>query len=215
MALISSNGSYMSVTDYRDLMKGLRKIEPTLVKAVRKDIRKAASPLRDSVKNAIPASRPIYGMESRIGRLSWGAGKPARSVVIDTRAPRVKPGSIVGSLVKLVAGSPATVLADMAGRSGRYVNARPYAKGTKKNSMLVTKGKYKGELGYAYTYRDGVRGRVHKINSQGRKLIAGLGGNASRYAWPAAERGLPAAKMEVKKILEQAYDIINRDLRTK
>lgn len=213
MALISSNGSYMSVTDYRDLMRELNKIEPKLSAVVRKDIRRVASPLRDAVKAGIPATRPLSGMSNRIGRLAWGRNLNARSVVIDTRAPKVKPGSIVGSIVKLRASSAATVLADMAGRSGKYINARPYAKGTKANQMIVTKGKYKGQVGYPYTYRDGVSGRVHKINSQGRQMIDRLGGKASRYAWPAAERGLPAAKMEVKRILEQAYDRINRDLR--
>jgi hypothetical protein len=213
---ITRNNAYMRFTDYRDLLKTLRQVDSALAKKVRKDVRKEIGPMRTGIRNSIPASAPLSGMVNRIGRLQWNEGKPARSVVIDTRPSRAARKGLTGSLVKLVVGSPATVMSDMAGRSGAWIGARPLAKGTKKAAMVVKNGKYKGQMGYAYTYKNGVSGRIHRnTGGQGRGMIQNLGNTASRYVWPAAERALPETRLAVRRVLEDAYDSINSDLRSK
>lgn len=220
MASPVSNGATLKITDYRDLLRELRKIEPSLVREMKANIRQDAAPLRDSMRNAIPGSAPLSNMTTPIGRLSWGRGKPAKSVVFDSRIPK-KAYNGKMTLIRLVAGSPATVLADMAGKTGKYIGARPFAGSTKSNSMPITRGKYKGEMGYAYTYRGGViSGRKHRnTGGQGRGLITNLSGRAgkgaSRFVWPAAEKGLPATRRLVKARLDQYFDIINHNMRTR
>jgi hypothetical protein len=220
MASPVSNGATLKITDYRDLLRELRKIEPSLVREMKANIRQDAAPLRQSVRNNIPGSAPLSHMVTPVGRLSWGRGKPAKSAVFDTRVPK-KATNGKSSLIKIVVGSPATVLADMAGKTGKYVGTRKFATGAKANSMPITRGKYKGEMGYAYTYRDGnVSGRKHRnTGGQGRGLITGLSGRAgkgaSRYVWPAAEKGLPATRRLVKVRLEQYFNIINDSMRTR
>ncbi len=214
MASSTPNGANLKVTDYRDLMRELRKIEPSLVKQMKANIRQDAQPLRQAIRSGIPGDSPMR--VSKIGRLNWGKGKPAKSAVFDTRV-RNKVTNGKTSLVRIVVGSPATVLADMAGKTGKYVGARKMAEGTKSNSLPITRGKYKGEMGYAYTYRDGnVSGRKHRnTGGQGRGLISKLGNKPSRYVWPSAEKGLPATKRLVQQRVEQYFKIINDGMRTR
>lgn len=47
---------------------------------------------------------------------------------------------------------------------------------------------------------------------QGRALVTNLGGRASRYVWPAAERALPAAVAAATTVCEQITDAANRRL---
>ena len=201
-------------------MRELRKIEPTLAKQVRKDFRKIAAPVQKGVKNSIPATAPLSGMVTPIGRLSWGRGKPAKNATIDTRLPRKN--SLTGTLVKIRVGSAATVLADMAGRTGSWINAKPMAGATKNNEgVYMTSARSGNKIirGYRYTYHTKrgpvIGGRVHRIKNQGRGLIAKLGKKASRYAWPGAEAALPQARSEMRKVLEDAYTIVNANMRKK
>lgn len=216
----SLNAASMRITDYRDLMRELNRVQPGLTKAVRAEARKVAEPLRASVRAGIPKTAPLAkpvkggGMVTKIGRLSWGRGKPADSAVFDTRAPRKNRDK--SSLIKIKVSSPATVMADMMGRSGKFINARPLAKGTRSNSAIVPSGKYKGEVGYRYTNRNGeIVGRIHRVRNQGKGLIRALGTSASRYVWKSAERGLPATKRAVSAVIQTAIDRVNYNLRTK
>ena len=91
--------------------------------------------------------------------------------------------------------APATVLADIAGRSGAFID----------------KG-YKG-TGYTREYeRNGVVMK-HKLNGQGRKMIAHLdsqGGRPSRYAWPAVESDRPRLIAKMQEIIDRYIAIANR-----
>jgi hypothetical protein len=83
-------------------------------------------------------------------------------------------------------------MADMAGKSGRFMN----------------KG-YKGSgLTREYPYKGGTR--RHRVNGQGQAMIRGLGGSASRFVWPAADNKIPAVKAQIENILRDAYTKINR-----
>lgn len=219
---MANDSAYISVTDYKFVVRELRKIEPQLAKDLRKDIRKVMKPLQESVSKAVPsAGEQPKGMVTKIGRLSWETNSrqvvPANRVLIDTKAPRQRPGSLTSGWAKLRMTSAPTVLADMAGRSGKYIGLRKLAGGTKKNSMEVLSGKYKGQMGYAYTYRNGViSGRIHRnTGGQGRGLISALGKRPSRYGWPAALKGIPATRREINRIFDDAVSLINSRLRSK
>jgi hypothetical protein len=213
MAGISKSGLTITVSGYRQLLTDLRKIEPGLNTEMRREIRKIGNPLRDAVKSSIPAQAPIRGMRPSadpVGRLSWGAGKPAKTAVLDTKKPK---RSFKGTaLVRIVVSSPATVMSDMAGRSRRYIGKRPYAAGTKANSMIITGGKYKGDLGYAYRYPNGViSGRKHRnTGGQGSGMIRGLSSKPSRYVYPAVEKALPATKVQIGRIISSYAYKFNR-----
>ena len=214
MATINNRAVTITVSDYRQLFTELNKIEPGLTKAMRTEIRAIAVPLRNSVKQGIPKSAPLIGIQRiKIGRLGWGEGKPATSVNLDTRRPSKKKREGT-ALARLVVPSAASALTDMAGKSGRFVGKRPLAKGNGSYSAVVPSGKYKGEVGYRYTYRNGVvAGRIHRnTGAQGRGLIRGLNryGQASRWVYKNVDKALPRTRIEIIKVVDKYIAIVNR-----
>ena len=218
---MANDSAYISVTDYRFIVRELRKIEPQLAKDLRQNIRKAMKPWQAEVSRSIPvAEKQPTGMVTKIGRLSWETNTrqpvSADKVLVDTRAPRQRKDSLTTGWAKLRIMSPSVVLADMAGRSGKYIGLRKLAAGTRKNSMEVKSGKYKGQMGYAYTYKNGVSGRIHRnTGGQGRGLISALGKKPSRYGWPAATKNAHLIRREINKIFDDSLTLINSRLRSK
>lgn len=194
----------VTFTDYKRLISVMRQVEPELVKALRKRYRQIGRPLVKGIKDAIPTNAPLSGMVTKVGRLSWSRtmnqNTAIKSVVIRDRkrAPRGK-YPVVGLVQAVVRAAPVT-LADMAGRSGAYINSR-----------AVTRE-------YDYTYHRGgaaVLGRrKHRINGQGRAMINALGGRGSRYVYPGAEKSLPQVKLETQIAINDAVKNINEKLRS-
>ena len=208
-------GEQVSLTDYRVVRRELRKIEPNLLKDMRDEYRELAKPLGETIQATIRGTRVPSGMHTRIGRLSWDVNP--RQTIQPTKfgirtAPKRSKAEVT-SLVSLRFRSAPLVLADMAGRVGNF-DSRPLAKGTAKSGMVVMSGKYKGETGYAYTYRDGsIRGRIHRNNGQGRrfveKLDAASGRKASHMVYKGAEQSLPAVRAAAQKIANKYASRVN------
>lgn len=174
-------------TNVRELHRRLDAIDPALKKAMVKDAKLAAKPLQTGIKTAIPTVSPLSGFNNS-GRLGYGVGKPAKSVTVSYRTGRSKISAIT-SLLSVKVNSPAVALMDYAGRKPRGAVrqvTRPYA--------------YKGTT------------RQHRVNGQGEAMIDRLNQvrRASRFAWPAAERALPAIQAQVKGILDRASQRIGR-----
>lgn len=101
-------------TDIRALVKALDAIEPKLGLQLKRDSKKAAKPLQDDIKSAIPNVTPLSGMDNR-GRLGWGIGKPANSVTTSFSIKRSRKKDTT-PLVSVKVNSAATALTDYAGR---------------------------------------------------------------------------------------------------
>lgn len=217
----SDNRAGIYITDYRDLIKELNKVQPTLVKQLRTDFKEIAKPVQQSVKKGIPTEPPtsgvhkkrrssaVSGFEPRVipGRLTWGANSQNRnisvkSVKIDTpsmakvsKALR-KPNVDATSIARLKVDNAAVVMADMAGKSKTWVNKR----------VMTREYKYSRS-------KSGVR--RHRVNGQGVGMIDSLTrrhGKASRFAWPSAEKAVPLTFQKTKYVLEKAYARINRKM---
>lgn len=174
-------------SNVRELHKRLDAIDPALKKAMVKDAKLAAKPLQTGIKAAIPSVSPLSGFNNP-GRLGYGVGKPAKSVTTSYRTGRSR-NTAITSLLSVKVNSPAVALMDYAGRKPRgpvRQVTRPYA--------------YKGGT------------RTHRVNGQGEAMIDRLNTlrRASRFAWPAAERALPAVQAQVKGILDKASSRISR-----
>jgi hypothetical protein len=188
-------GEY-SIADIRKLKKALYDINPKWRAMLMREAKEPAQPIQAAIKKAIPDVAPLSGM--RLGRLAWAnsidakgnAHKP-KDVKIQFRTS-MSGRSLTTNLVRIKVGSPAVVMADMAGRSGRYID----------------KG-YKGS-GFTreYPYKGGTR--RHRVNGQGRAMMRNLGGMASRFVYPAAQQGLPEARAKVDKVLFKFAQMINR-----
>lgn len=188
-------GDY-SVSDIRNLQRALKAIDPKLRTQLLREAKEPAKPVQAAVKSAIPSVAPLSGMTG--GRLSWnqsvdakGKTHKANDVKIQFRTS-MSGKSLTTSLVRVRVSSPAVVVADMAGKSGKYFD----------------KG-YKGS-GFTreYPYKGGTR--RHRVNGQGRAMVRNLGGTPSRFVWPAAERSIPQARAAVDRVLSKFAKMINQ-----
>lgn len=206
------------LTDYNELIRELNRVQPTLVGQLQKDYKQIAKPVQTVVKSGIPADEPTSGRHvsrpqntrsgfipiAKPGRLTWGANyqnnnKQVKSVLIQTpsekKAKRTysKNKTDAASIARLKVDNAGVVLADMAGKSGKYINKRPRTR--------------------EYDYSRSKTGkRTHRINNQGSGMIRALDkkGKASRFVWPSAEKALPKAETQSRLVLQKAYSVINR-----
>lgn len=187
----------ISVTDIRELQKRLKAIDPKLRTALVRDSKKAAAPTVSAIKSAIGSVTPNSGMLRPGARLNWnnaidGKGRVHNALDVKPQFRTSSSGrSDTTNLVRVKVGNPAVTLADMGGRSGRYVNAG-----------------YKGS-GFTreYSYKGGTR--RHRVNGQFRGIETKIGGSASRFVYPAAEKSLGQVRQAIEKILRDAYTTIN------
>lgn len=174
-------------SNIKELHRRLDAIDPAFRKALVRDAKLAAKPLQTGVKAAIPNISPLSGANNN-GRLGYGVGKPANSVTTRYRTSRSQNRAIT-PLLSVKINSPIVALMDYAGR------------------------KPKGPLNQftrEYPYKGGTR--RHRVNGQGEAMIDKLNSirRASRFAWPTAERTLPAIQAQVKGILDRASKTIGR-----
>jgi hypothetical protein len=178
------------VQDIRELQKRLKAIEPRLRTELVRDVKRIARPMESDIKSNIPSVAPLSGMGKDRGRLGWGVGVPANKTLIQFRTS-AGGKSLTTSLVRIKVSSPATVLADMAGRSGRFV-------GEGRRNDNATRGEK----------------RRNSSPAKGAKFIGSLnralGSRASRMVWPAAEKSRDAVRVAIESVLRQAYNRINQ-----
>lgn len=179
----------VSVTQIRAVQKRLKAIEPGLRAELIREAKKPAKPIADAIKKRLATIEPLSGMHR--GRLNWYASKNSKGQVFKPDTVRVafrtksSGYSKITTLVSVRAMSPAVAFADMAGRSGRYIGAG-----------------YKGS-GYTREYAWKNTRRRHRVTSQGEKLIANLGGGASRYVWPSVDaEGRESAIRVIDKVVD-------------
>ena len=211
----SSKKSDVSIeyTDFYYVMKQLRELDNDYYKEFRHSAKEVAKDLQSEIKRGIRkagtrANPPLSGMKQvHFGRVAWGSNysdgavkaKPADSAIIQVPPARKTNKRGRRSIVRVVVGSPGTVLADMAGASNkftqRYAVTRPYE--------------------YMYTIGGSkIPGiRQHRITTQGVEMIDNLSARASRYVWKAADKALPETRKNLDKLITQVNKRVNRKLR--
>ncbi len=202
-SVAKSEKAVVELSDWRYLIKELNKLNREMHKELKKDFRQIAAPVQKSIKNEISKRPPLSQMaKAKIpGRTTWGTGKPARSAII--RLPRNARSKSL-PILQIRVGSPATIIADMAGKSNAATNSKART------------------APYDYTmYVNGSPVRVqrtHKITKAASRafisnLDARLNSRASRMVYPGAEKSLPEAREQIQISVNKAIDYVNRELR--
>jgi hypothetical protein len=197
-SIVGLNRTDILVSDVRLLQKRLREIDPELRKQLVRDAKGVGKKAQSIIKPAIPPTAPLSGMMKSRGSFGWNTqsykGKPIPANTTQVRFRTSSSGGArVTSLVSVRVPAPMTVIADLAGRSGTYVN-----KGYK-------------ETGYSRPYTDRWGNlRRHRLNGQGQAMIDGLGGRGSRFLWPSIVRQRPALDKEVQQIINNYIEVVNR-----
>lgn len=201
----------VDITDIRVAERMLKDLDDNYLKEFRKDVRGLAKPVQDRIKAGITYTKmnpPISGMKQvHFGRVAWdtnwaGDGpkpKRAKSALIE-RVPEKARKRGTKSIVRVVVGSPGTVLADMAG-SG--------------NMRASRRGQLTRE--YDYMYSSGPGKRRHRITTQGIAFVDALnaryGRKASRFVWVAAEKAAPEVREKLDKLITKYNRRLNARLR--
>ena len=193
------------ISDYKRLIRELNKLEPELVKEMRGGIREVAEIVRAGVRSAIPSRSPIRGMVRKLSPVgkTWNTSNRARTVKIVIRSPK-RDALKNQAIAQLVINSPATIIADMAQRSG--------GNDGKMTDWYV----YPRSETTTDNYRP--RERRHRINGQGAGLVTALNkylGNGdpnSRMVYPAAEKKLDAAAAKLADVIGEAAEKAERKL---
>jgi hypothetical protein len=225
------------ITDYRDLLRELRKVDAVYARQLKSKMKQYAKPMQQGVKKAIPRKPPTSGIhkldaKKRVsgfkpivvpGRLSWGSNTqsgniPANNVVIEhTKQKTWRKVGRFGklSLFRLSVDNPATVMADMAGRSRKWINKKPRTRPYQYSRGATQTGKYgtKAQI---------IVMRQHRINNQGKGMIEALNrgsgvrqGKASRWIWPTAEEYSLQTKLDIDALLTEANRHLNERLETR
>ena len=189
--------SEVYLSEWYNLIKTLREVDKELLKQFRKDARKITKPVQQDIRDNIPSNPPIRGMARRIepGRLTWGTRKPAKSALIKVSNPRKFERDGRTAIAAVRVKSPATIVADMAGKSNRIT------------------GRKKVTERYAYS-RAKSGFRTHRLNGQGEIMIRALNvkSSASRFVWPGALKALPEARAEFQAAVSTVVRKINAEL---
>lgn len=202
----------IDVSDIRTAERLLRDLDSDYLKEFRKDVKDIAKPVQREIKTGITYTKmnpPLTGMKQvHFGRVAWGtdyAGsgkrpKPIKSALIQRVPEKARRQRRTTSIVRVVVGSPGTVLADMAG-SGNMKASR---------EGQVTRS-------YQYMYRNGPGTRTHRINGQGEAFVRNLnsvyGSSASRFIWPSAEKAGPEVRKKLDEVIDKYNRRLNRQLR--
>ena len=205
MGSSTRNSVRLEITNWAEIMRELNKLDKTWVAELKKDFRRIAKEPQKAVQNAIPsrARAPLSGMKQvHFGRLAWsttyagGGPKPkhSKSVLVQLPPRKSRYRKInTYPIVRLQVGSPATVLADMAGA----VN------GIKGRRGLTP------EYDYMYTINgQKIPGRrrhrvkplnfIQAISNKGKGLQRR---QSSRFVWPAVEKAMPKAVAEMDRVI--------------
>lgn len=202
----------VDITDIKVAERMLKDLDVQYLKEFRKDIKAIAKPIQRSIKSGITYTKmnpPLSGMKQvHFGRLAWGtdyapAGarrpKPIKSALIQ-RTPEKARRRGTRSIVRVVVGSPGTVLADMAGTG---------------NMRKSIRGQITRE--YDYMYKSGPGKRRHRVTTQGDALVDNLnikyGRDGSRFVWPSALQASNKTRDELDKIIDKYNRILNVKLR--
>lgn len=201
------------IADLRLLIKTLKTLDSSYVNEFYNSAKEIAKPVQKEIIDGIPQTTPVKGMRAKSmrGRLAWGVGKRAKSVVIRAnRTVRRKSSFAKGKtkeypIVQVVAQSPAVVLADMAGKTNRYTNKKPRSR--KHEINLFGRGV--------------IVERTYKMNNQGRFLIDALNDSPkavakgpSRFFWPSALKALPDARKKIDALIKEFHERTNKNLGT-
>jgi hypothetical protein len=182
-------GGGVSVMNVRELQKRMKAIEPRMRTEFVRNLKAIGKPLESKVKTGIGTIKPLSGMLKDKGRLGWNVGVPADKTLIQFRTS-MGGKSLTTSLLRIKVSSPATVLVDMAGRSGKSVGE---GRRNDNASPSLRRRNANRNKGYAF---------IASLNIKNQHT-------PSRKIWPSAEDSLPAVRHEVEKVLANAFRYFN------
>jgi len=175
----------VEVYGVRETLAEIRNVDADLFFAIRAHMKRAGDTLGNRVITKSPILGPTKGFRNHRGRTAWKPGT-FKTEVSGRNAKRGMTGAT--PLLAVRFGGIALNIADMAGKANRVKKSE------------TSSYPWKGTT------------RKHKVTTQGKAMIAALGGSPSRYIWSEAEGALPMIQASVLSGVEEYMAGVNRNL---
>jgi len=195
----SGKGGDFSVQEIRALQKKLKAIEPSLRTQFVREVKSIGKEPQNAIKSAIPNDAPLSGLAKPGASLQWGKSKRgisgAKSTTIRFRT-QAGGKSLNSTLLGIRVNSAATSVADMAGRSGKYIGAG--YKGSRQSKPIrrtYADGSQSVQFQRSATRKAGLA-FIQNLNNR-------LGNRPSRMAWKAVEKSLPRLSKDVQFVVDK------------
>ncbi len=199
MLLTGATGQPFSVKDIRELQRKLRAIEPSLRTEFLREVKTIGKTPERAIKSAIPNDAPLSGLSKPGATLQWGKAKKGSGGAKSTTIRfRTKAGgkSLTTTLLGIRVNSAASSVADMAGRSGRFVGAGYKGSG---RSRPIVRTYSDGSQSVSFTRTASKKAGQAFINN----LNRGLSNRPSRMAWKAVEKDLPQISKSIQYVVDK------------
>jgi hypothetical protein len=176
----------------REAIAELKKVEPALEKALRRDLKSSLSGLASGIGGSFPSQGELSGMNDHLGRTRYQKPRASASFTPGV-ARRGRVSSLFGVRVKGSKTAVGAWLSEMAGMRG-IANV--------------------GGMSRSYT-KNGVPAQ-HRLSGQGAYMIDRLNrrtamiGRGGRYGWAYFSKRKGAFRDKGLKILNKAVDALNR-----
>ena len=199
----SRNGGDFTVQEIRALQKKLREIEPKLRTEFMREVKAIGKAPEKAIQTAIPSSAPLSGLDpagrGRNATLQWGKTKKgfggAKSTTVRFRT-QAGGKSLNSTLLGIRVNSAATSVADMAGRSRRYVGGGYKGSGT---SKPIVRTYADGGQSVSFQRRATRKGGNAFITNLNKKLS----NQPSRMAWKSVQKDLPKLSKDVQFVVDK------------
>ncbi len=199
MLLTGATGQPFSVKDIRELQRKLRAIEPSLRTEFLREVKTIGKTPERAIKSAIPNDAPLSCLSKPGATLQWGKAKKGSGGAKSTTIRfRTKAGgkSLTTTLLGIRVNSAASSVADMAGRSGRFVGAGYKGSG---RSRPIVRTYSDGSQSVSFTRTASKKAGQAFINN----LNRGLSNRPSRMAWKAVEKDLPQISKSIQYVVDK------------
>jgi len=179
----------ISVLDVRELQKRMRDAGPNFRAEFMRDVKDIAKPLESKIKSTIRGIEPLSGFRKDRGRLGWGTATAVDKTLVQFRTS-MGGRSLTTTLLRIKIFSPAVIIMDMAGRSGKHIGEGRRNDNSPPTTRRRNANRNKGEAFIASLNRE-------------------IGGRASRFIYPAAEDSLPELSQKTQRVLDDAMRRFN------
>jgi hypothetical protein len=203
----------INYSDLARLVNRLNQIEPALTRVMRSEWKEIVEPARARLTANLKAgpNPPLSGMRRRGSPVSktWNNRGQSSRVQVQVRAGNKVISQMRNqTMLRLVIRSAATIIADMAGRGGKFMTPA----GTKTDWYVYTNPMFANT--YGPNSKPGFR--RHTVTSQGEIMINKLnsrwGGSPSRKAYPSVEKSLPSVREKLAENIGNYIELTNREL---
>jgi hypothetical protein len=178
-----------SVLEVRELQRRMKEAGPNFRREFLRDIKDIGKPLESDIRSAINTIDPLSGFLADRGRLGWNNGVAANKVTTQFRTS-MGGRSLTTTLLRIKVWSPAVIIMDMAGRSGKEVG-----KGRRNDNASPTTRRRNANQKKGETF-------IASLNRE-------IGNRPSRIVYRAAEASLPKLTADTDRVLKDAMRRFN------